>query len=645
MHNVPAFGYPTPPASPVYGLPKYHASVIQQQQPIVQQPARYVPVAAEERLGKLLGNKLQLTGILGTGAYGVVYSAVDLQTRIRYAVKALSKFNADGTPLDKRQTSFQHREIRLHHEASRHDNIVSILKIIDDPDCIYVILEYCGEGDLFCNITERGKYVGNDALAKKVFLQILDAVEHCHRLGIYHRDLKPENILVSDNGETVKLADFGLATNSEQSEEYGCGSTFYMSPGRIFFTLSVCLTSLVFLVAPPQDRPETTQGGKRSRTNTRCLFSFVECLVPDVRRPYYLSAPNDVWSLGVILVNLTCGRNPWKQASDEDSTFRAYRRNPHFLQSILPLTDDLNDILGRIFTTNPLQRITLPELRQRILACPQFTVPAMSMALPTPPATPEPQEYVAAPPASVVASPVSAQETLTYVDDCCEDVDDEGNGEDCVDADECVGDDSEDDCGLFAPPSPANSDGSDCSDGGSLDSNCSTIDEDDEDFVLRERELAEFNLLPQEGQHGCQLAQQQQLGSCNQHFPQAPMVFEPEEMTVLVPQPPQPQFHPQAQQDYFAQHYSGPVPALPSQALPSIVSPPPAPVVLPSQVPPPPQQHQHQQPMTVCVPLHKTPQFSFWDFGRQLAVPTPASVHHIPFYQQVPLFTGLQGIY
>jgi len=111
--------------------------------------------------------------------------------------------------------------------------VVSILKIVDDMDCMYVVLEFCPEGDLFLNITERGQYVGNDALAKKAFLQILDAVEHCHKLGIYHRDLKPENILVTDNAETVKLADFGLATADDRSEDYGCGSTFYMSPGKM----------------------------------------------------------------------------------------------------------------------------------------------------------------------------------------------------------------------------------------------------------------------------------------------------------------------------------------------------------------------------------------------------------------------------
>ncbi|EAA28650.2 hypothetical protein GE21DRAFT_5430 [Neurospora crassa] len=386
MHHVSELGYLTPPASPApfdqqYIFPPPHQL----------QQHHYVPMPAEDRLGMFITNSLQLSGILGSGAYGVVYSAVDLKDNVRYAVKCLSKFNPDGTPLDARQITFQRQEIRLHHQASGHPNVVSMVKIIEQHDCIYVVLEYCPEGDLFYNITERGQYVGKDELAKSVFLQILDAVGHCHSRGIYHRDLKPENILVSDNGETVKLADFGLAIQQATSMDYGCGSTFYMSP---------------------------------------------ECLDQTARRPFYYCAPNDVWSLGVILVNLTCGRNPWKQASFEDSTYRAFVKSKDFLKTILPVSDELNDILGRIFTPNPDHRITLPELRTRILACSRFT-----------------------------QSPASLEQQATYVD-----------------AEEYP-----------SPMSPSSSDsmsdeGSTCSsDDGSLTSACSSLEdleEDDDDDLV-----------------------------------------------------------------------------------------------------------------------------------------------------------------
>ena len=363
MNHHTAFGYPTPPASPSYDNLKCPV-----QQPFAaRQFAPCIPLAPEDRLGRLLEGKLQLTDIIGTGAYGVVYLAVDTNTGVRYAVKCLSKFNPDGTPLERRQVAYQQREIRLHYRASAHTNVVSMLKIVEEPDCIYVILEYCPEGDLFQNITERGHYVGKDELSRRAFLQILDAVEHCHKLGIFHRDLKPENILVTDHGETVKLADFGLATSDDRSEDYGCGSTFYMSPGKSSFSLPSFWSGILTV-----------------------SLSLTECLDPAARKPFYMCAPNDVWSLGVILVNLTCGRNPWKSASFSDSTYRAYARSTDFLKTILPLTDEFNDILARIFHPNPEQRITLGELRERILACPHLTVPPMSTVVPpSPPATPE----------------------------------------------------------------------------------------------------------------------------------------------------------------------------------------------------------------------------------------------------------------
>ena len=195
---------PTPPSSPVLGI-----------------------CAPEDRLGVLLAGRLELTGILGVGAYGVVYTARDIYTHRDYAVKALNKIG-----LDSRQRRFQQREIQYHHEASHHPNVVSLYKIMEAEDCTYVVLEYCHEGDLFSSITEQGFYVGNDTLVKSAFLQILDAVDFCHSIGIYHRDLKPENILVTNGGHTMQLADFGLATKDAYTSDFGCGSTFYMSPGR-----------------------------------------------------------------------------------------------------------------------------------------------------------------------------------------------------------------------------------------------------------------------------------------------------------------------------------------------------------------------------------------------------------------------------
>jgi serine/threonine protein kinase len=343
------------------------------------------PVAPEDRLGILLANRLKLTGILGVGAYGVVYTAIDIHTQVMYAVKALNKTG------DPRQLKYQQREIRLHHMASQHPNVVSLVSIMDAPDCTYVVLDYCPEGDLFSSITDKGFFVGNDALVKRTFLQILDAVQFCHSLGIYHRDLKPENILVTDQGMTVKLADFGLATTDYLSPDFGCGSTFYMSP--------------------------------ECQQQNPCPMTC------------YAAVPNDVWSLGVILVNLTCGRNPWKRASIEDPTFRAYLKDPFFLKTILPLSNEMIFVLSRIFDCDPAQRITIPELRRLVLDCPRFTMtpvtPWVSNGAPTPqhppfvlPQVPAsvPVQPLMAPHASASSSDTSSSSNSSEFSDAASDV-------------------------------------------------------------------------------------------------------------------------------------------------------------------------------------------------------------------------------
>jgi hypothetical protein len=106
----------------------------------------------------------------------------------------------------------------------------------------------------------------------------------------------------------------------------------------------------------------------------------------------------------VILVNLTCGRNPWKQASLQDTTYRAFARNRNFLKTILPLSDELNDILGMIFESNPQDRITVSQLKRRIQQCSSFSA-AQHLATP------------AASPTSSVSDDGSLSETCATLSD------------------------------------------------------------------------------------------------------------------------------------------------------------------------------------------------------------------------------------
>jgi serine/threonine protein kinase len=215
------------------------------------------------------------------------------------------------------------RETTLHQLASNHPNVVTLHRVVEEFYRTYIIMDYASDGDLFTQILHNCRYLGDDHLIKDVFLQLLDAVEYCHSLGIYHRDLKPENVLCFKGGLQIAITDFGLATTDKVSEEFRTGSVYHMSP--------------------------ECQGGAFAPTGT------------------YSPMFNDIWSLAIILLNLATGRNPWKSATASDPTFQAYLHDPtRFLPTVLPISDEINVILVRMLEPDWRDRMTLPELRLAI---------------------------------------------------------------------------------------------------------------------------------------------------------------------------------------------------------------------------------------------------------------------------------------
>jgi serine/threonine protein kinase len=190
------------------------------------------PAPTPPAVGTLIdGGTLELVEVLGVGGYGVVYRAVDIRS-LRpksYAVKCLMHFPKHR---DSRQRHLHIREITLHQLTSTHPNVVSLHRVIEESTNTYLIMDFASDGDLFSQILHNSRYLGDDYLIKHVFLQLLDAVEHCHSLGIYHRDLKPENVLCFDDGFRVAITDFGLATTEKVSQEFRTGSVYHMSPGK-----------------------------------------------------------------------------------------------------------------------------------------------------------------------------------------------------------------------------------------------------------------------------------------------------------------------------------------------------------------------------------------------------------------------------
>ena len=182
-------------------------------------------------VGYILVDRFVFTDFLGQGSWGSVYRARDILSHTRpefqkeYAVKCIPK-----SMLTPEIMKFCTREIFLHRTVSgTSPHVVSLKYTIQGKKHLYMVLDLCTRGDLGAALYYN-YFPSNDEVIRKVFLQILDGVEACHRKGVYHRDLKPENILIRRDGSAC-IADFGMATDEETSAEFGVGSEPYMSPG------------------------------------------------------------------------------------------------------------------------------------------------------------------------------------------------------------------------------------------------------------------------------------------------------------------------------------------------------------------------------------------------------------------------------
>lgn len=300
--------------------------------------------------GRLIQNgRYELVKALGAGAYGVVYRALDLSAAgspVECAVKILDKRN-----MDDRASLRVKREIVLHHVVSEHANVVTLHHAFEDDMFVYLVLDYCPGGDLFSRITDDQMFFRNDELSKAVFLNIIDAVSYCHQQRVFHRDLKPDNILCSKDCSQVYVADFGLCTAGLVSSTFGCGTSSYTSPGEY----ALCEFVLVSIWSADATRPRPA-----------------ECIGKETNFVHYSNRANDIWALGVILVNMISCRSPWTKAVTSDTCFMEYLLNENYLREMLPISEGVHSILRRIFTCEPSERITLSALRKEIVALDTF---------------------------------------------------------------------------------------------------------------------------------------------------------------------------------------------------------------------------------------------------------------------------------
>lgn len=299
--------------------------------------------------GRVLDNgRYHLTRLLGKGAFGAVYRAVDLQASAtndpspHRAIKILRKRGA--SPARARTIT---REFQLHRSMASHPNIVTLHRAFEDKEFVYLVLDYCEGGTLFHQICNEGVYWRDDELLRKVYLQLIDAVFACHQRHVFHRDLKPENILVSEDGSIPYLADFGLATNERIGHSFGCGSSLFMSPGKFRLYPQILVCGLT--VARP-----------------------TECIGIEKGMTPYSTSHSDIWSLGIILVNMITARSPWAKALTTNDSYSEFLVNPDMLREQLPISEGAAAIIISLLDATPTERLTLTSLREAIVGLDTF---------------------------------------------------------------------------------------------------------------------------------------------------------------------------------------------------------------------------------------------------------------------------------
>lgn len=246
--------------------------------------------------------------IYGVGSYSKVVRARKKDTGKVYALKIMDK----KFITKENKTAYVKLE-RIVLDQLTHPGIVQLHFTFQDTFSLYMALESCEGGELFDQITRKGRLTEDEA--RFYAAEVIDALEYIHNLGLIHRDIKPENLLLTSDGH-IKIADFGS-------------------------------------VKPMQDSQITVLPNAGSDDKACTFVGTAAYVPPEVLNSSPATIGNDLWALGCTLFQMLSGSSPFKDASEWLIFQRIIARDVKFPDYF---SDHARDLIDKLLDIDPAKR-------------------------------------------------------------------------------------------------------------------------------------------------------------------------------------------------------------------------------------------------------------------------------------------------